>query len=80
MICGTFTLNNVPDNEVANVVAGFNATVPPPTTVTPARNADATWTVVATYPACPPDMTHNTAGTSSFGATGSASSPSSGGT
>jgi hypothetical protein len=60
MICGTFTRIKIPQNEVAGVVNLFKATVPPPTNVTQTQAADGTWTVVATWPPCPPNTTHST--------------------
>jgi hypothetical protein len=60
MICGTFTVKNIPTNEVDGVVARFQATVPPPTGVpTKTRAADGSWTVIATWPPCPASTTHS---------------------
>jgi hypothetical protein len=58
MVCGTFTTTNVPDGEQAAVAALYRANVPPPTEVTSTRQADGTWTVVATWPPCPTDTSH----------------------
>lgn len=53
MICGTFTMDKIPDGQQDSVYNGFKTNVPPPTSVTKSQNADGTWTVVATWPPCP---------------------------
>lgn len=58
MICGTFTLKDIPATQVADVVSRFKATIPAPTSVSKTKQADGTWTVVAKYPPCPPNTTH----------------------
>jgi hypothetical protein len=60
MICGTFTVTNIPTNEVDGVVARYQATVPHPTSVQKTQAADGSWTVTATWPPCPPNTTHST--------------------
>lgn len=60
MVCGTFTLKKIADADVAGVVARFKANVPPPLSVTQTKQADGTWTVVATFPPCPPNTSHST--------------------
>jgi hypothetical protein len=63
MICGTFTLTGISDADVAGVVARFKATVPAPLSVTQTKQADGTWTVVATFPPCPTNVSHSLSGT-----------------
>lgn len=58
MVCGTFTMNNIPQTNVDAVVARFKANKPPPTSVTKNQAADGTWTVIAVFPPCPADTSH----------------------
>jgi hypothetical protein len=58
MICGTFTMTDIPDAEADVIVASYKSTKPPPTSVTKTKEADGSWTVVATYPPCPATTTH----------------------
>ncbi|HEX8668998.1 MAG TPA: hypothetical protein VF727_11580 [Allosphingosinicella sp.] len=62
MVCGTFTLRKVPEAEVADTVALFEANVPPPNSVTSAPDGEGTFTVTAVFPPCPPEMEHDPAG------------------
>lgn len=62
MVCGTFTMTQVPANNVAGVVARYKANVPPPTSVTSTQQPDGTYTVVAVFPPCPPNTTHDVTG------------------
>jgi len=59
MVCGTFTTSQIPDGQQNAVVALYKANVPPPTSVTAKRAADGTWTVVASWPPCPPSTAHD---------------------
>jgi hypothetical protein len=61
MVCGVFTTSQIPDGFQTSVVALYKANVPPPTSVTSTKEADETWTVVATWPPCPPSTTHDPA-------------------
>ncbi len=60
MVCGTFKVEKIPDDEVDEVVERFETNVPPPTSVTKSKQADGTWTVIATWPPCPDNTTHTT--------------------
>jgi hypothetical protein len=62
MICGTFTMSAVSSADVDVIVAGYQATQPPPTNVTKTQNGDGTWTVTAVYPSCTSDTTHTVVG------------------
>lgn len=62
MICGTQTRTGVTASEVPQVTALFNAIVPPPTSVTSTPDGNGTFTVVATWPPCPPGTTLSTDG------------------
>ena len=62
MVCGAFTTDNVPDGFQDLVVALYRANVPPPISVTKTQKADGTWTVVATWPPCPPSTSHSLGG------------------
>jgi hypothetical protein len=53
MICGTFTMNGVPNGQQDAIVNGFQTNVPAPTSVTKTRAADGTWTITAVWPPCP---------------------------
>jgi hypothetical protein len=57
MICGTFTINSVPDGQQNAIYNGFMTNVPPPTKCTKTQAADGTWTVVAEWPPCPANTT-----------------------
>jgi hypothetical protein len=59
MVCGVFTTSSIPDGDQDDVVDLYKANVPPPTTVTSTKQADGTWTVVATWPPCPPNTQHS---------------------
>lgn len=59
MVCGTFTINQIPNGEETGVVARFRANVPPPIDVKSSQDADGTWTVIATFPPCPANTTHD---------------------
>ncbi len=60
MICGTFTLRNVPEEELASTISGFKATDPPPNDVTSEADGPGTFTVKAIFPPCPPELIHTT--------------------
>ena len=64
MVCGTFKLKKVPDAEVADTIALFEANVPPPTSVTSAADGEGTSTVTAVFPPCPHETEHDAAGES----------------
>ena len=57
MICGSFTLDNIPDGRQDAVANGFQTNVPPPTSVAKVQNPDGTWKVTATWPPCPAGAT-----------------------
>jgi len=59
MVCGTFTRKGVSQAQLQMVVNLFKANIPPPTSVTSTKENDGTYTVVATWPPCPPDTTHS---------------------
>ena len=61
MVCGVFTTSKVPDGFQGAVVALYKANDPPPTSVTSTQDADGTWTVIATWPPCPPGTVHESA-------------------
>lgn len=67
MICGTFTVTKISDADVAGVVARFKATVPAPLDVSQTKQADGTWTVVATYPPCGDNVSHSASGKKTSG-------------
>lgn len=52
MICGTFVLDSVPDDQAESTVAGFRNNDPPPTSVDKTKNADGTWKITAVWPPC----------------------------
>jgi hypothetical protein len=62
MICGAFTYTKVNDADVAGVVARYKATVPAPLSVTQTKQSDGTWTVVATFAPCAPNVSHSASG------------------
>ena len=57
MICGDFTLDNVPDGKQDEVEHGFKTNVPPPTSTKKSQNANRTWKVTASWPPCPSGST-----------------------
>ena len=61
MVCGTFTVTNVPPDEVADRVKLWKATQPAPTNVTSAAAADGTFTIKAVFPPCSGDTIHTDA-------------------
>jgi hypothetical protein len=60
MVCGTFTLTQIGDGDVNQVVDLFQKNNPPPLRVTKNHEPDGTWTVVAVFPPCPANTTHST--------------------
>ena len=62
MTCGTFKIEKVPAADVAQVVGGFQANVPPPTSVTSTPDGAGTYTVTAVFPDCPANTTHDVTG------------------
>jgi hypothetical protein len=63
MVCGVFTTSKIPEGEQDSVVALYKANNPPPISVIAAKQADETWTVVATFPPCSPNTIHSPAST-----------------
>jgi len=61
MVCGVFTTSEIPEGEQDSVVSLYNANNPPPISVIAAKQADGTWTVVATFPPCAANTTHSPA-------------------
>lgn len=59
MACGTYTVSKVTQNNLPNVMALFQATKPPPTSVTSAPDANGTFTVTAVFPPCPANTSHS---------------------
>lgn len=59
MVCGTFTITQIDTQDVDGVVKRFELNQPPPLKVIKAQQADGTWTVVATFPPCPANTTHD---------------------
>jgi hypothetical protein len=57
MACGTFTVAKVPNAQLQQTIALFNANVPKPT-VTSAPDGSGTFTVTAVFPPCPAGTTH----------------------
>lgn len=57
MVCGTFTISDIPDGQQDAIYNGFKSNVPPPTSVTKTQAGDGTWTVVAIWPPCPSSTT-----------------------
>lgn len=64
MVCGTFTVSKVPESQVANRVNLWNATKPPPTSVSSSQDPDGTYTITAVFPPCGSNTTHTTDGSS----------------
>jgi hypothetical protein len=62
MTCGTFKTSQVPADQVDDVMSGYQANVPAPTSVSKAEDADGTYTVTAVFPDCPPSTTHDSKG------------------
>lgn len=62
MICGTFTRTKIQAADLQLVIDLFKANDPPPTKVESKQEADGTYTVVATWPACPDETTHSASG------------------
>lgn len=62
MICGTQTRTGLTAAEVPWVIALFKKIAPPPTSVVSKQEADQSFTVVATWPACPPGTSLSTDG------------------
>lgn len=62
MVCGTFTLRQVPEEELAITIAGFRANDPPPEDVSSEPDGPSTFTVTATFPPCPPNLVHAAGG------------------
>jgi hypothetical protein len=58
MACGVYTVTKVPDAHVGEVIGDFN--LDNPVSVTKTKQADGTWTVVATFLPCPPDQPQTT--------------------
>ena len=63
MICGTFTIDSVPNGQEDVVLNGFKSNDPPPTTAGKTKNADGTWKITGTWPPCPAgtSSSHSTA-------------------
>jgi hypothetical protein len=59
-ICGTFKTTDVSTNDVDNVVAIYQATVPAPVRVDKKQDAPNSWTVTAVWPPCPQNTSHST--------------------
>jgi len=57
MVCGTFSIQNIPNGQQDAVANGFQNNIPPPTQVTKTQAADGTWTVTAQWPPCPDNTT-----------------------
>jgi len=51
-ICGDWKVTDIPTNKVDGVVQGFQ--IDGPLKVERTAQADGLWTVVATFPPCPP--------------------------
>jgi hypothetical protein len=62
MPCGTFTVKKVPKGKVQQTIALFKANKPPPTNVSSTPDGSGTFTVVAEFPPCPPDTSHDPGG------------------
>ena len=62
MVCGTFTINGVPKEKLAETSGLFEANDPPPTAVTSKQNSDGTFTVTAVFPPCPDGTKHSADG------------------
>ena len=59
MICGTFTIRQVDPADLADKMAEFQATTPAPLSVVSSPDGNGTFTIVATFPPCGPDVSHN---------------------
>ncbi len=57
MVCGTFTVENIPEGNLQETIDIWLANKPQPK-VTYTRNADGTYTLTAEFPPCPEDTTH----------------------
>jgi hypothetical protein len=60
MICGVFTITQVPASQVNAVMQGFRDNSPPPVSVASQPDGSGTFTVVATFPPCEFSTTHDT--------------------
>ena len=58
MPCGVYTETKIPAADLDEVLAGIG--LDNPTNVTKTQQPDGTWTVVATFPPCPPDQPQTT--------------------
>ncbi|MBV8564930.1 MAG: glucosaminidase domain-containing protein [Methylobacteriaceae bacterium] len=59
MTCGTFTISRVPASDVDQVMQEFEASDSPPNSVTKQADSSGTFTVIAVFPPCPPNTTHD---------------------
>lgn len=60
MVCGTFTVKNVPQDKLEQTMAIWRASTPTPN-VTSAKD-DGTYTVTAVFPPCPANVKHDPSG------------------
>jgi hypothetical protein len=58
MPCGVYTETDIPAADLDEVLAGI--ALDSPISVTKTQQPDGTWTVVATYPPCPPGQPQST--------------------
>ena len=66
MVCGTFTVQDVPAEALQETMDIWRGNDPPPMTVTSSQNADGTYTVTAVFPPCPEGTTHEPRGSKSI--------------
>jgi len=59
MVCGTFTMRNVPQADLQDTIAMFEANQPPPNSVTSAPDGNGAFTVTAVFPPCPANLEHS---------------------
>lgn len=58
MICGDWTITDIPETEVDGVVAQFG--LDQPISVSKSKQPNGTWTVVASFEPCPPGQPQST--------------------
>ena len=62
MVCGTYTVSGVAQDDLQRRMNIWRATKPPPTSVTAEQDDDGTYTITAVFPPCPDDTTHSPGG------------------
>lgn len=62
MVCGTFTVKQVPAAKLDETEELFRANDPPPLDVSSTADGSGTFTVVAKFAPCPANTTHDPTG------------------